>query len=70
MASVTYTSQAPLSQAFPVQHAPDSAAILAAAATNFIVANAGMWAGQVEAYVPGLVAAQLASLAAHKLQIK
>jgi len=51
-------------------HAPDSAAVLAAAATNFIVANAGAWAGEVEAYVPGLVAAQLAALAAHKLQIK
>jgi len=51
-------------------HAPDSAAILAAAATNFIIANAGGWAEQVEAYVPGLVAAQLAALAAHKLQIK
>lgn len=51
-------------------HAADSAAILSAAATNFIIANAGEWAEQVEAYVPGLVAAQLAALAAHKLQIK
>ena len=52
------------------QHASDSAAVLAAAATNFILANAGSWAEQVEAYVPGLVAAQLAALASHKLQIK
>jgi hypothetical protein len=51
-------------------HAPDSAAVLAAAATNYIVANAGGWAEEVEAYVPGLVAAQLAALAAHNLQIK
>jgi hypothetical protein len=52
------------------QHASDSAAVLAAAATNFIVANAGEWAATVESYVPGLVAAQMAALAAHKLQIK
>jgi len=64
MSKVTYVA------AIEMPHAPDSAAVLAAAATNFIVANAGAWAGEVEAYVPGLVAAQLAALAAHKLQIK
>ena len=36
---------------------------------QYIEANAGMFASEAEAYIPGIVAALLAALDAHKLQV-
>jgi len=36
---------------------------------KYIDANAGMFASEAEAYIPGIVTALLAALEAHKLQI-
>jgi len=48
----------------------DPREVLTEAIRQYIDANAGMFASEAEAYIPGIVEALLAALAAHKLQIK
>jgi hypothetical protein len=51
----------------------DPATILIEAAKAYIIANsdaAGWFEGEIEGYVPGLVDAQIAALAANNLEIK
>ena len=47
----------------------DPRVVIHDAIKNFIDSNAGMFASQAEAYIPGIVAALLAALAAHNLHI-
>lgn len=44
--------------------------VLTEAMRAYVAANAGMWADEAEAYIPGLLAAILVALKAHKLSIK
>jgi len=44
--------------------------VLTEAMRQYVAASAGMFADEAESYIPGLLAAILAALKAHKLSIK